>query len=309
MRVHPLSLLMALAPLVLPGCGKGDAAEATTGRHAAPLTITGQADAASFGAAVATVRATRAGAVVAQAAIGPDGRFTLAVPAGAGYTLDFIHPGGTVALVFPRKTGVIEHRFDVTGGGAFDLGVVRHVGDPSVRAYHFSTALMSLSEADDLECEDGVDAATGAMCVDDDEEELAGLCGGGAEGEHGDGDEADGVENDGEENDGAGDEADGVDCVDGIDAATGAACDGGPAANPDDGEENDGEENDGEENDGEEEGGADATPTDAAVADHNLPSALGCAGLEEDDEGGVDCEDGIDRATGLECDGGPAANR
>jgi len=36
----------------------------------------------------------------------------------------------------------------------------------------------------------------------------------------------------------ADEEVDGVDCVDGIDAATGAECDGGPAANPtDDGAE------------------------------------------------------------------------
>ncbi|MEQ1501575.1 MAG: hypothetical protein ABMB14_05060 [Myxococcota bacterium] len=41
---------------------------------------------------------------------------------------------------------------------------------------------------------------------------------------------------DGETND---DEQGGVDCVDGIDAATGAECDGGPSANQDDGEEDD----------------------------------------------------------------------
>jgi hypothetical protein len=61
--------------------------------------------------------------------------------------------------------------------------------------------------------------------------------------------------------------------VDGIDAATGAECDGGPSANQDDGEENDAEESD-----------------------------------DEEDDGGVDCIDGL-TAAGAECDGGPAANQ
>ena len=66
------------------------------------------------------------------------------------------------------------------------------------------------------------------------------------------------------------DEEGGVDCVDGIDAATGAECDGGPSANQDDGEEGDEEE-------------------------------------DAYEEGGVDCVDGL-TAAGAECDGGPAAN-
>ena len=70
----------------------------------------------------------------------------------------------------------------------------------------------------------------------------------------------------------ASEEVPGVDCVEGIDAATGAECDGGPSASAanDPAEENDAEEN------------------------------------EEVD--GVDCENGIDAATGADCDGGPSAN-
>ncbi len=74
----------------------------------------------------------------------------------------------------------------------------------------------------------------------------------------------------------------GVDCVDGLDAATGAECDGGPAANA----ANDLAEADTEGTEAEE-----SETSDAA---------------EEVD--GVDCENGIDAATGAECDGGPAAN-
>ncbi len=73
----------------------------------------------------------------------------------------------------------------------------------------------------------------------------------------------------------ASEEVDGVDCQDGIDAATGTECDGGPSANAVD---------------------------DPAEGDTRQES-------EADEEvDGVDCENGIDAATGAECDGGPSAN-
>ncbi len=64
----------------------------------------------------------------------------------------------------------------------------------------------------------------------------------------------------------------GADCVDGIDSATGQECDGGPTANQNDGETDDGESDDG------------ALPGQAAVADHNLPAAIGCSDGEEGDD-------------------------
>ncbi len=72
----------------------------------------------------------------------------------------------------------------------------------------------------------------------------------------------------------ASEEVPGVDCVDGLDAATGAECDGGPAE-------------------------ADTEGTEAGESETSDAA-------EEID--GVDCENGIDAATGAECDGGPAAN-
>lgn len=63
-------------------------------------------------------------------------------------------------------------------------------------------------------------------------------------------------------------------CVDGIDPSNGQECDGGPGANQDGADEGDG---DGETND-------DALPPEAAVADHNLPSAVGCDDGETDDD-------------------------
>ena len=96
------------------------------------------------------------------------------------------------------------------------VGVVSAAQSPATTS---DTPAVS-DEADGLECENGLDAATGAPCTDDDA----------VEGDNGEADEADG-----------GAEVDGVDCVDGIDAATGAECDGGPAANHTDGAD-DGEE-------------------------------------------------------------------
>lgn len=61
-------------------------------------------------------------------------------------------------------------------------------------------------------------------------------------------------------------------CEDGLDP-NGQECDGGPGANQDDGAEGDG---DGEAED-------DALPEEAAVAEHNLPAAIGCDDGEMDD--------------------------
>ena len=65
----------------------------------------------------------------------------------------------------------------------------------------------------------------------------------------------------------------GVNCENGIDTATGAECDGGPAVAQAD----------------------EATETPSNEADEGAGDA------------GVNCENGIDTATGNECDGGPAA--
>lgn len=318
----PLSLLSAAALAAgLAACGASPDAGGSTSSRTGSLQLTGQVAPATFGAPVTAVRAASATAVVAQAPVAADGRFTLSVPAGVGYELRFVYAAGESTLVFPRKAGSIDHRFDVTGSGAFDLGTVRRVGDPSAKSYRFAAAGAQAAKGDDganaedgpdLECEDGIDAATGLVCIDDDDEELAGMCGGQGNHEGGgpghggamDDDHGKGEgkgDNEGDEADEAdgGDEA--IDCVDGIDSATGAPCDGGPAANQD------GDDDEGDEGDANEQ--ADPTPTDAAIADHNLPSAVGCS--HDDAEGGeaVDCEDGIDSATGLPCDGGPEANQ
>jgi hypothetical protein len=87
----------------------------------------------------------------------------------------------------------------------------------------------------------------------------------------------------------ASEEAPGVDCTDGLDA-TGAECDGGPAANAavDPAEGDTGTETE-----------ADESKTEADEPESSDAS-------EEVD--GVDCENGVDAATGADCDGGPGAN-
>lgn len=240
-----------------------------------PIHVTGQAELSGFPSAPTSVRATRGQSVVAESSVAADGSFELTIPAGAGYAIDFLSQADSVRLIFPRQTNTVESRFNVLGAGDFNLGTVRYIGDPGTQSYLYLTSASALeSDTDNVQCEDGIDAVTGAVCVDDEDDETAEMCGDAEEG--------------GEEGDKAA-EVPGVDCENGIDTATGLECDGGPAANPNDGgaEEED-------------------VVTAAAVADHNLPAAVGCPGEDGDD---VNCEDGIDPATGLECDGGPAANQ
>jgi hypothetical protein len=212
----------------------GAACEAAPGPHV----VNGTVALSTFPEAVVAARAVRAGSTVVEARVGPDGSFSLTIPAGRGYRIDFVAGAGRPVLVFPRRAGEVDATFDVRGGGpAFDLGLVRYVGDPRARTWAFLTA--GGGDADDLECEDGIDLESGAVCVDDDDDEGAGVC---------------------EDDDDEWGDDDEVECEDGIDPATGAPC------VDDDGDE------------------AEDPPDEAAVADHNLPPAVGCDDDEEDDD-------------------------
>ena len=199
----------------------------------APQVVVGRVAPTAFPYPVDTVRAVRAGRTVVEAPIAADGGFSIAIPAGERYRLEFAAAGHRAGLVFPRQLGTLDVTFNVRGHQAlFDLGAVRYIGDPASHTYKTTTSA-------DGECQDGTDPTTGAVCVDDNED--GGSCA----------------------DDG------GVNCENGIDPATGLECDGGPAANQDNGTEADGEDP------------TDDGPTDGAVADHNLPSAIGC-GDEQD---------------------------
>jgi len=208
-----------------------------------PQRLAGRIDRTTFPDVITTAQAVRDGRVVASSPVAADGSFSLTIPVGSKYRIAFASATGQPGLVFPRSLGTLDVTFAIRGGGApFDLGMVRYVGDPTTQTYAYHPT----AAGDDGECEDGVDP-TGAFCVDDDDEDGVGSC-----------------ESDGED----------VNCEDGIDPATGAECDGGPAANSDDGTEKDGVA-DGETND-------DQVPSEAAVADHNLPATIGCR--EESDD-------------------------
>ncbi|GEM_PF-1651798 len=248
--------------------------------------IKGQAALTTFPVAPSQVQALMGDKVIAKADIATDGTFTLLLAPGNSYRLEFLNVDGRVAMVFPRPTGKIDTSFDIRGvTKPFDLGKVRYVGDPSAKTYIFNSTSSSLSEStskdtdtDKVEenCEDGIDPKTGAICVNNqDDKESA--------------------------------DNDTVECENGIDPATGSECEGGPAANPDDGTKEDATKDDG------------ALPSmAAAVPTNNIPAVFKATDkAKEDDakekEGSIDndnieCENGIDPVTGLECEGGPAAN-
>ena len=266
-RFHPLLSAVAAVAALSACAGSSEPVTRT-------LALTGTASVATFPFTATSVRATRAGQVVASAPIAADGTFALSIPAATRYRLEVVGTDGTaVKLVYPRVSGAIDASFDVTGAGQFALGNVRYIGDPRQQSFLYAKKASAPEASDgDGECKDGIDTATGAVCVDDDAESSADTC---APEEGKEGAETDG---------------DNVECENGLDA-NGQACDGGPAANADDGTEAGSEED---------------VPTDAAVADHNLPGAIGCGDDEAD--GGVDCQDGLD-PSGQPCDGGPDANK
>lgn len=193
----------------------------------APQVVRGRVDSATFPRAVDQVVAIANGKTIASAALGAQGEFSLALPANASYRIELTSAASRVGLVQPRASGTIDVSFAVKGSAApFDMGMVRWVGAATSTTYHQT----STSDGDG-ECENGVDAATGQPCVDDN----SAAC-----------EANDGETNDGETND------------------DGEARDG-------DGETND----DGEASDGDGETDDDA-PGDSAIAEHNLPSAIGC---------------------------------
>ena len=247
--------LMVLMLVCLGLAASGSACQTEPG----PQVVTGTVALSTFPGPVAAVYVVQAGGPTVRTLIGPDGTFSLTIPPGRGYRIEFLAAGGRPGLVFPRRAGDVGSAFDVRGGvEPFDLGRVRYVGNPQLQTYAFLSTSDGTGEAD-VECEDGIDAATGAVCVDDEDEEGAGVC-----------DEEDDDEDDDED----------YQCEDGFDPTTGTPCAEDPGGEPD-GECVDGfdaltgapcVDDDAEE-----------LPTDAAVADHNLPPSIGCDEEEDDD--------------------------
>jgi hypothetical protein len=178
MRVLARSVVLLLSSTVAAGCSGGGGTQP----------IAGQLALASFPVSVTAVRASQPGGASVQAPVGIDGRFLLALGAGKRYRIEFLSATGAPVLALPRKTGGMDYRFDVRGHGPlFDVGMVRYVGAPAsatVVFKQFQTAAGSGSspaattDTDNLDCENGRDKATGAVCADDNSEDPGGACAG-----------------------------------------------------------------------------------------------------------------------------------
>ena len=269
------TLWMAILGAVLAvGCGTDD----TGAREQA---LTGHLDQASFPYTVGSIDVVDGRGAVTTVPVDASGAFRAALRVGGRYQMRAAGMQGDATVIFPRASGKIDSWLAINHAGpAFDVGAVRFVGAmPTVSFKHVSNQQGDAADGDDVECEDGIDPNTGAVCVDDDAE--------------------DGCQGEGEGEDDGEQDGDDVECEDGIDANTGAAC-----ADDDDGEEADGDDiecEDGidpntgaacaDDDDGEEDD--DAVDGDVAVAEHNPPDGGMCGGEDEDDDGeddGVDCQ-------------------
>ncbi len=242
--------------------------------------LTGTVAQETFSSPITTVLASRADGTSLDAAVAADGSFTLNLPKGTGYRLDFANASGNTTLVFPRSAGGTQWRFDVaSAGSAFDMGRVRQVGDPRDLRVSFAHAKVKkdgnagAQDGDrEVECLNGQDPVTGAVCVEDaDDQDLA--CHEGKHGKHG---KHHGKGDDGD----AGRHGEGRFCE-----SDAGVCHGGD----DDGECKDHHGHDGGVDDDDISTGTDpreeVEPTRAAVADRNLPSSLGpCAESDDEDD-------------------------
>jgi hypothetical protein len=164
-----------------------------------PQVMTGKVALSTFPATPTAIRAIRGGETVTEAPLAADGRFRISLPAHARYHLEVVTPGAHPIVAFPRQAGGLETGFRVARGGRpFGLGTVRYVGDPARQTYIFQAAATTTAAEN---CEDGRDASTQAVCVND--------------------------EGEGEQNQEGVDEAEGADNQCGLDEAEGANNQGG----------------------------------------------------------------------------------
>lgn len=242
------NFLLVAACFTAAGCG-GKATGTPTS------TLTGTLARETFPDEPRSITATNERGASIVTSVNGSGPFKLVLRKGHTYRLAVTLADGSVPVVFPRASGKLDPSFRVSGGAALvNLGTVRHLAAAPAVGFHMQ-ALSQSAPAEGAgpqgggECEDGVDIATGAACIDD-EGQLS--CE-----EHDDDDDVDGnYEGDGE-------------CENGVDATTGGACtvlpEGDEAADD-----------------------ADEVSPDGpmAVAEHNVPDDVGGCDDDDDDEGG-----------------------
>lgn len=155
--------------------------------------VTGTLALSGFPARVTAVRAHGQDGANVRVPVGEDGRFTLALPRGRNYRIDFSAGDRAARLVFPRKTGSLDMTFDVRGvGPALDLGAVRYLGDPDRRRFVFAKQAEAPAKGCAAIGETKEGGEVEEICVDDPagESGVGGVCeGGGAVGETGAGGE------------------------------------------------------------------------------------------------------------------------
>jgi hypothetical protein len=239
------------------------------------------------------VQATNDQGTVAPATVDAAGNFTIELSRGHSYELAVRSGSERISIVFPRASGQLSSKFDVTSGAArVSLGAVRYFAAAPPGGFALKSARLGsetagegADEADGEigECVNGMIVGSGAVCVDDDGD----------------------VACEGEASDGDGE------CQDGIDATTGKACSDPAEPSDGDGECEDGTDSvtglactdppDGSDGDGECENGTDSTTGQPcvdpeedsvdpngpmAIAEHNVPDQVGGC-----DEGGEEEED------------------
>ncbi len=240
------------------GCGSGPAEPNTSSSVSGALSVS------TFNAPPRSIEAVDETGKVVTTKPDSTGAFALILAKGHAYRLLVRMGSDSEPVVFPRANGKLDSSFRVTGGAArVNVGLVRHFDAMPTGGFVTLSRSAGPSPAAagaDGECENGVDATTGAACVDDGEMSCEET-----DGEHADGEVGECVNGfikgsgapcqDDDATTEAADGADGADgeCENGVEASSGAAC-------VDD----------------------DADPTQPmAVAEHNVPDYVGGC-----DEGG-----------------------
>jgi hypothetical protein len=114
-----------------------------------------------FPDSITKVKVMQGSNVVAVGMVSADGRFSLAVPQGSGYTMRFVGAGHS-NLLMPRRSGGMQHVFMLGAGGDISLGGIHYIGNASTTRFSFHSS-------PETECDEEDHDTTGAMCVDDQE--------------------------------------------------------------------------------------------------------------------------------------------
>lgn len=244
-------------------------------------TISGSISQASFPSPVTKLTVVAADGRTSTVAVTAAGRFKVELAPGQSYRLFAGPDGASIPVVVSSATSAFGAAIDVKSAGAtVNLGDIRYsAGARSATPYeaHFvPTSAMTSSVVANVPatpgtCVAGALSTTGLPCAT---QSAAISCS-----------ESDDEECDGDHHHHHDHGDDGADCENGVDVQ-GNACDGGPAANADDGA-NDGEAADDAGQDGETADDVDTTQA-FAVTSFNLDGAIQCKEHDDEDHGDED---------------------